>query len=98
MKGHEARKDMKQKEERKCLKRGKDEKGNRPGTNEAKPRYNDPGRPASLYMLCVHLRLRQVSLSLEKALVAATTSWHEAYSRPLRTRSGMRESGLLGIQ
>ena len=28
MTGHEARKDMKRKEERKCVKRGNDEKGN----------------------------------------------------------------------
>ena len=47
-------------------------------------------RPASFKMrvLCAHLRLRQVPLDLEQALVAATTLWHKACSSPLRTRSG----------
>ena len=46
---HEAREDMKEKKKKECVKRGKDEKGSQmegAGTDEAKPHYNDLGKPA----------------------------------------------------
>ena len=49
-----------------------------PGTHEARPHYNDLGRPAlfKMYMLCVHLKVTTGSNEPQKkALVALATLW-----------------------
>ena len=47
-----------------------------PGTNEARAHCNDLERPASFERaFCVHLRLQQAPMSLERTSVAAITWW-----------------------